>query len=629
LFSDIVGYTALMAESEARGLRARERHRDLLRPLAARYHGKVVDESGDELLLVFPSDLDAVNCALAAQAALRDDSELRPLAEPGGLAVSEPVFDAIKNQPDVEAQPLGEQQLKHVAHPLAVYAVTGSPGEPSRLAVLGRAPALRWTVLALTLAVLGSLILLARPPAPAAPPLTALAVLPFDDMSPDGDQAWLAGGMAEDLIESLSRIEQLRVIARTSSKVMKASGADIPTIGERLQVGAIVEGSVRRSGDEIRVTAQLIRVADESHLWSARYERTLDDIFAIQQEIAREIAEAVRRELGIEEWWWLSEFRYLPKDVRAYEHMRRGFELTYSTYSEEALREAEKHYLEALEMESGYVIAHVGLMWNHWNLWSLGYDPSEERLASARAAAHRALELDEATPGAHEFLALQSILVWDYASAERRLVRALEMRPDGFGLMSLHSQLLADTGRIDGALTQARGAVDLDPLFSLLHRNMGNIYLYAGDYAAAIEELEYSLELNPHLPYTAALLAFAFHQRRMDKEALDAVLRVPLVAANPELQAATRRGFEDGGWEGMNRALTARLAAQTGSPCSRDVTVGAYLYAQSGDADRMFHCLDEALAQGRLLLGVRHPSLDPYRDDPRFEALLARVGLAD
>jgi adenylate cyclase len=435
LFSDIVGYTALMGESEARGLRVRERHRDLLRPLAARYHGKIVDETGDELLLVFPSDLDAENCALAAQASLRDDPELalrigihagdvifeegrvygdgvnvaariRPLAEPGGIAVSEPVFDGIKNQPQVEAIPLGQQKLKNVAHPLAVYAVAGNPGEPSRLPAATRAPTLRWTALALGLAALGALLLLVwlpepLPPTPSASPLTTIAVLPFDDLSPDADQAWLAGGMAEALIESLSRIEQLRVIARTSSEAAKTRGADIATLGERLRVGAIVEGSVLRSGDRIRVTAQLIRVDDESHLWSARYERNLDDVFAIQQEITGEISEAVRRQLGIEEWSWFSTYRYTPKDVRAYEHMRRGFELGYSTYSEEALRKAEKHYLEALKIEPDYTIAYVGLMWNHWQLW-LNYDPSEERLASAQAAAHRALELDPAMPGGHE-----------------------------------------------------------------------------------------------------------------------------------------------------------------------------------------------------------------------------------
>jgi hypothetical protein len=140
LCGDIVGYTGLMVESEAPGLHGRERHRGLLRPLATCYHGKIVDETGDELLFVFPSDLDAVNCALAAQAALRDDPELTLRI---GIHAGDVVVDAINNQPDVQAQPLGKQPLKRVAHPLAVYAVPGSTGEPSRLRVLNRPPALR------------------------------------------------------------------------------------------------------------------------------------------------------------------------------------------------------------------------------------------------------------------------------------------------------------------------------------------------------------------------------------------------------------------------------------------------------------------------------------------------------
>lgn len=136
LFGDIVGYAVLMAETEARGLRGRERHRGLLRPLAKRYHGRI----GDEVLLVFPSDFDTVSCAVAAQATLPDDPELTLRI---GIHAGDMVFGAIKNQPDVQAQPLGKQRLKHVAHPLAVYAVTGSPGEPSRLHVLNRPPAFR------------------------------------------------------------------------------------------------------------------------------------------------------------------------------------------------------------------------------------------------------------------------------------------------------------------------------------------------------------------------------------------------------------------------------------------------------------------------------------------------------
>ena len=205
------------------------------------------------------------------------------------------------------------------------------------------------------------------------------------------------------------------------------------------------------------------------------------------------------------------------------------------------------------------------------------------------------------------------------------------MTPDASGLRSHYATVLAETGRIDEALIQARRAVDLDPLFFVRHETLGSIYVAARDYEAAIEALEYSLDLNPNQPYAAGSLAIAYHQRGMEKEAFEAALRVPFIAANPELQAAVRRGFAEGGWGEMNRAAIAELAAQTGTPCSPNPPVGAFWYAGAGDADKMFQCLDEAIAErGTFLLGgLGNPTWDPYRDDPRFHVMLRRVGLAE
>ena len=199
-------------------------------------------------------------------------------------------------------------------------------------------------------------------PAPSAPLLTSIAVLPFDDLSPDGDQEWLSGGIAEELIESLSRISELRIIARTSSRIAKASGADLSTIGEQLQVGAIVEGCVRRSGDQIGVTAQLIRVADASHFWSGRYDRTLDDVFAIQREIAGAVAEAIRAELGVAiTHSSLARARYMPNDVRAWELLRRGTELSL-TFHPKKMTQAGDLYAKAIAIDPNAIV--IKACWN-------------------------------------------------------------------------------------------------------------------------------------------------------------------------------------------------------------------------------------------------------------------------
>jgi TolB-like protein len=183
-------------------------------------------------------------------------------------------------------------------------------------------------------------------------PLTAIAVLPFDDLSPGGDHAWLANGMAEELIEMLSRTEAFQVVARTSTQVAKAKGADIAAIGELLNVGSVVEGSVRSANDQLRVTVQLIRVADGYHLWSGRYDRKLDDVFAIQEEIGREVAEALRAELGVTDTHsWISRARYQPPDVRAYEMLRKGVELYSAFHDQESIRRAIDYFLEAIDID--------------------------------------------------------------------------------------------------------------------------------------------------------------------------------------------------------------------------------------------------------------------------------------
>jgi TolB-like protein len=280
-------------------------------------------------------------------------ARLERLAEPGGTCISDDVLHQVQRKLELDFDDLGEQSVKNIPDPVHAYRVRERATEARvqrargtpRAVVLSATAALAIVAVAIYFAMTG------RIPAPAGAPLSSIAVLPFDDMSPGGDQEWLANGMAEELIESLSRIEALRVMARTSAFALR--GQDIQTVGTTLKVGSVVEGSVRRSGDELRITAQLIRVADGSHLWSARYDKSLTDVFAIQSEIAREIAEAIRTELGVEDKWVqisLRGGRYTTRDVRAYELWRKGTE-SLSTMTEEALREGIEYSLQALAID--------------------------------------------------------------------------------------------------------------------------------------------------------------------------------------------------------------------------------------------------------------------------------------
>jgi TolB-like protein len=498
MFTDIVGYTALMARDEEAARAARSRHEAVVRPLVVRYNGHWIERTGDETLSSFPSALDAVNCALAIQAELDDDPDLRLRV---GIHQGDVTFDAdgvsgdgvnvaarvrpiasgdvhhsVRGRSGLEFEALGEQKFKNVDHPVPVFSVSGTPAPPRQVSKpgtprRGAIPLAGWVVAAALVAAVAAvaLYLMRSGPelSPTGPALTSIAVLPFDDLSPDGDQKWLANGMAEDLIESLSRIRELRVIARTSSEIAKASGADLGTIGEQLQVGAIVEGSVRRSGDQLHVTAQFIRAADQSHLWSGRYDRKLDDVFAIQRVIARDVAEAIRTELGIRGspiGPWLERERYEPRDVRAWELVRRGWDLLMkgiNTGQREPLVQALELFREAARIDPDYAAAHGGIRRTPYTLWR-SWGRLEEHKQLALEAANRVREIDPTRYGIQQFEALLSWHRWDFEAAEEVLAPLVEAYGhQDAGVQAEYANVLFATGRTDEACVHWRKAAEV------------------------------------------------------------------------------------------------------------------------------------------------------------------------
>ena len=573
-----------------------------------------------------------------------------PSATAGVDARLDPVvLRALEKEPEARYQEVGEllsdleavsasQPVASVVGPRATTTGSREPDRPGAARPPGsRRFAAGWLLGAGTIvvAIVVALLVFQRlsatsGSAAAERPLTALAVLPFADMSPEGDQEWLANGMAEELIESLSRFRQLRVIGRTSAFAL--AGETVETIGERLEVGSVVQGSVRRSGDELRINAQLVRSAEGTNAWSARYDRNLDDVFELQTEIARDIAEAIRRELGIDEealYGDLSVGRYVPRDVRAYELLRKGIELGTFALTEEAIRQGSDYYARALEIDPEYADAHAMLGMHHALLWIIGYDPSDERRAGARAAAERALGLDETNSIAQQVLALLSIHQAEFGAAEERLERALAMHPWAGGLRMRYAEVLAQIGRLDEAVANAREAVRLDPLAPVRHFELGGIYLLAGRYDDAVGSLEYALELNPRQLRARTYLSSAYHFAGMEEQALEtAILDLP--ERSRGLEGPMREGFAQDGYRGMVAAMNGALFQVTGNPCGFSPALSAYFYAITGAAEPMYGCLDQVVASRRvagLYLKV-HPVWEPYRGEERFLEILRRFGLS-
>jgi len=463
----------------------------------------------------------------------------------------------------------------------------------------------------------------------AEPPLTAIAVLPFDDLSPSGDHAWLASGMAEDLIEALGRIEGLHVPARRSTTIVKASGADLASIGERLGVGTVVEGSVRRFGNELSVLARWIRIRDSRSLWSGKFDGQFGDVLEIQKKITIGIAEAIRTELRIQDApaSMLSE-RYATTDVRAWELLRKAAPLV-DTLETTKLTEAEQMLQLAIEYDPKFVVAHeqIALIEYYGNVNKgverfkeiLKIDPSNRRVLSG-------------------FAWDSAMRFWDYETAERLLQRIPENEKTA-STLDVEFSVFANTGRLDKAMTAAQRAVRLDPMWARAHCSIGYLHHAEGRWAAALASYERGLSVAEETGQGGAWCPWSraemLHRLGRESEVVQAFLRNEPSAAR---RRALRRGWETGGWEGINLAL-ASAGASSGEGDYWSCNYPGLARARA--ENQLYECLEKEMSDtdvddpiSKFIQTARRQTLGqiswrgmfaPYREQPRFQDLLRRL----
>jgi TolB-like protein/Tfp pilus assembly protein PilF len=665
MFTDIVGYTALMAESEEKGLRVRERHRSLLGPLAEQHHGEVVDENGDELVLSFPSALDAVNCALAVQTELRNDpdlrlrigihlgdvvfedgrvygdgvnvaSRIRPLSEPAGICVSDEVQHSIQNQENIESRSLGRHELKNIPRPVEVFAV-GRPGSVT----VGRRRRGRtrfWSrgrsaVAALVLAVVALIAwrIWEQTRDASAGPIRSIAVLPLENLSGDPEQEYFADGMTEAVISEFARIGSLRVISRTSVMRYKQSEKSLPEIARELGVDGVIEGTVMRDGDRVRITAQLIDARNDSHLWSDRYDRDLSGILALQSEVARTVAERIRLELTPQERDALAETTAV--DPRAHDlYLRAVRHASAAMYSVQERREAIAYFERAVEADPSHARAWAGLASAHLSMLS-SWVGREEALQGARAAALEAIRLDPSLGTAHTTLGIVHLMYdWDWVGAEAELLRALELSPNDPTTLASYSFYMALLGRHEEAIAAQQQATLRSPLDRSLRLEYAVRLYYARRYKEAIEEWQKILDLHPDLPRGALgnLWAVTYWELGREEEAFLALQEVSRTLGAEHVAKARARAYEGGGFRAAFRAgLEARMAeAREGRFPSFVVAAGL---ARLGEADVAMEWLERAyrLHDPFMPLLNASPAFDAVRTDPRFQELLRRIGFPE
>ncbi len=668
MFSDIVGYTAIMGRDEPMAMRALAAHRELLRGILPRFNGRLVGEIGDGTLSSFHSAVDAVNCAREIQASLADGelririgihvgdvvftdktvlgdgvnvaSRIHELAPPGGCCISERVYEEIRNKPEFHVQDLGEKHLKNVARPIRAYALTAdASGQPPSEAGLVAGAAKSIATYRKLVVGVGALLIICismwkwiglgsswRPGA-GAPGMRSIAVLPLENLSGDPAQEYFADGMTDELITDLAKISGLRVISRTS--VMKFKGEHrepLPEIAKALHVNTIVEGSVLRVGDKVRITAQLIDAPNDKHLWAESYERDTRDVLTLQDELASTIASQIDVELTPNEQARLAQPR--PVNPEALEACLKG---TYflGKQTPDGFQKGREYFEQAIKIAPDYAPAYVGLA----AYYVAGADvflSNQEAMPKGNTLLATALRLDPANADAHLWVAtLHEFYDYDWVGAEKEFRRAIELAPGnslahgGYGLMLYLQE------RFDEAERELELAQLLDPLQTLSYVVKGGLLSLRGDYPKALEQCRKAVEINPD-DWSIYSYCFGYTYDLMGNhgQALKAFEKAVAVGPFPIPIALLGKEYaRSGNREQARKAIEqlSHLPAQMYvAPC-----YPAQVYVALGENNTALDLLEKAYRDhsGCLTNAKVYNGYDPLRSNPRFIALLRKVGL--
>jgi serine/threonine protein kinase/tetratricopeptide (TPR) repeat protein len=462
---------------------------------------------------------------------------------------------------------------------------------------------------------------------PAAGDRPSVAVLPFVNMSPEPDNESFSDGVTEEIISALSRLQGLRVASRTSAFAFKGKATDIRTVGAALNVSTVLEGSVRKAGKRVRVTAQLIRVSDDDHLWSDRFDSDLEDIFGVQDRIAQSIAEVLRvKLLDIDAAAIVAPG---TQNVAAYEHYLKGRYHWNKRDHQDVLRGI-RHFEQAIEIDPRYALAHVGLA-DSYNILAF-YDlmPPAEAFSRAKAAATTALQLDDRLAAAHASLAYVLFYHdWNWPAAEVTFRRAIELEPRYAIAHQWYSNCLDQLGRFAEAEREWHTALELDPLSLIINAGIGWHHYFAREFERAVAALQRALELDPTFVPGNVWLGQALTELGQFAPAVAALQDAARSSQeSPSTLAELARGLALAGDPGSARQLLGRLLQLETERYIPSYEV-AGIHLALGEINEVFRRLERALedrAHSMAFLGV-DPRFDPVRDDPRYQALRRRVGI--
>jgi TolB-like protein/Flp pilus assembly protein TadD len=466
---------------------------------------------------------------------------------------------------------------------------------------------------------------------PAVPVIHSLAVLPLANLSGDASQEYLADGMTEELIGRLSHIQGLRVISRTSAMHFKNTQLRVPEIAKMLGVDAIVEGSVTREGSHIRVHAQLIRGATDEHIWAEEYEREYRSILGLQEDVARNIAGRIESGLMPQGRARLPTASTVSPE--AYEAYLRG-RYYFNQRTEDALNKSIANFQRAIGREPNYALAYCGLADAHALLGFRGSFPSKDALSHAKAAALKAIELDDTLAEAHASRAfIAETLEWDWTTAEREYKRALELNAGDARAHHWYAGYLMYVGRFDEGIAEAKRARELDPLSLPVNNALAGRLLVAGRVDEALAQVRKTLEIDPHFAPAHQSLGWVYLNQGKHVEAIQEFQQALKLSGNETTDFTLDLGFAYAvaGKREEARRILAKLKQQHEKGLVPSGPI-AILYGALGELNEAFAWLEKAYQEHDpelTYINVPGRRFEPLRHDPRFRRLLVRMGLAD
>ncbi len=464
-----------------------------------------------------------------------------------------------------------------------------------------------------------------RPPTSAT--VRSIAVLPLENLSGDAGQDYFADGMTDQLITDLAQISALRVISRTSAMVYKGARKPLPEIAKQLNVDVVVEGTVLRSGEHVRITAQLIQASSDTHLWADTYEGNLRDTLVLQEKVAQAIADRIRIELTPREQAGLK--RSKAVDAEAYEDYLKG-RYFWNKRSGDGLRRAIEYFNQAIAKDPTYAPAYSGLADSYALAgdWQYAVMTTKEALPKAKAAAMKALELDNTLSEAHTSLAFcLEGFDWDSEAAESEFLRAIELSPGYATAHHWYAWHLALIGRKNDSLSEMRRAENLDPLSLIINADLAELLLIEGSPSEAIDQSRKTIEMDSSFALAHNQLGQAYLKERMFPEAIsESQKAVQLSGGSPTCMANLARAFAESGKRTEATALLNELKARSSSGYLYAAELASVYTALGNKSDAMASLekgYEERFNPGVLL----RPAFDPLRSDPAFQDFERRIGL--